>query len=90
MKNPSGDYVPPYAYNNGLYTPRDLNDSIRENCYRLGISYEDFNAWGVRNAYSVGFGEDKMSKVLEDNSHFNTYGFYEFAKYLSNLVKQKE
>lgn len=72
--------IPPYAWKNNLgKKAEDYMDAEVENCRRFGIKCYDTINWGLRNAYS-------MNEVTTDGTHFNAYGFHEFAKLLTSLL----
>lgn len=70
-------FVAPYDYK----TPSgqlwlDYYEKLKENSQRIGVRYLDMYSWGVKNAYTA------YDKITVDGSHFTTYGYYMFAKWL--------
>lgn len=78
----SPDYKPPYEYE----TPEgrkwiEYYQAVIENAKRIGVGLGDmYYGWGVKNAYT------SLDKVTVDGSHFNTYGYYMFARWLNFLT----
>ena len=50
-----------------------------ENCNRIGLPFENMIYWGIRNYFSMNF-------VTTDGTHFNPYGFFEYAKFLQKKI----
>ena len=84
LRTVDGELVPPYAYE----TPSgrkwlDYCQGLIDNAKRIGVGIGDmYNGWGVKNAYNA------YDKITVDGSHFNTYGYSMFAKWLRNLVEK--